>query len=267
MTITMIIFICLEYGSFDSINKHIENINLYNEKCIIVINLSSECLHYQQIWSDKFTNVLFPEKHSQIIMDRYHNDQQQGGYHRAFINCYLKVKEYDYSHIVFLASNELFFRKGVERYLSNYDTVKIPENHHMYKKDTNYYTCSIKNIACKTVIEELENCYCHQWEGFFISKNIMNEIYNKYGTLMLDGDIGDTGEEILIPTIIRVLYNDKSKYKLGDIITKSRLVSFEELGSIDDIKKFMIELESNYFSIKRVDKNNKCVVRTIIESL
>lgn len=250
-----VLFILLACSPIKFLKYQLKNILHFNPNSIICLNLSPELIQYKNELNTS-SQIIFKKDDDEVGVKTHTNGK---GFIRAWMSCYSHCRNLEFSHVCFLSSNELFFKKGAESYIFKNGTVsyqhenlnvKNPEFYH------EYYTNSIKN----KLLEKLNFPFCTfgQWEGSFFERHIFETMYNMvFDDISLD--YGQSCDEVLIPSLLMNIlkreYLEKNTH-----ITKVRY----EVGTEAPIDYLALE---NIFSVKRVSYNMDTLIFKIINNI
>ncbi|SEH30113.1 hypothetical protein [Selenomonas sp. KH1T6] len=174
---------------------------------------------------------------------------------------YLKELGIDFEYFVFMASNELYVKKGLYAFISKYDfgnnlrpILERPEWIQSYyaKKDA-----VLADLLKKIGGDEI---FGAQIEGSFYKKEIFASIARTMTEYTGNKILGGYAcEEIYYPTVCYHLFGNRNQYH-----DNTTYISWERnlLIEVDDVRR--CAAQGNYFSVKRVNREFNDPVREYI---
>lgn len=258
-----VIYSIIAHESFDSLIQLINNIKLCNKEINFLIILHLNTSMYENYLENKYNddkvlvnNIYYDKKINNIDLTKSHIDNFE----------YLINNNIIFLNFCFLASN-CYFIKPINKF-NVFGLLNNPK-----KNTTNFYGLNnwywgkylIKN---KKIIELLNNnsieILIGQIEGRTINYDVMLKIIdfinkNNFYELI---ECQFCFEEFIFPTlenyfagrydnnICKVFWNNKNYYP-----------------SIKDIDDVLSEVDENIYCVKRVLRNDKCVIKTYIDNL
>lgn len=245
--------------------EQIINLKKYNPNCAVIIHINPVFKYSLQ--TKDFSELI---RNLNRFDNVYINPQRLSvGFNdiiQAHISNYEAVKNVNYDYFYFIASNELFLKKGAEEFVSGYeygcqnklnedwahiDSLKSDED---LKKIMN--ECSISQYSYSQV------------EGSFYSKAIMGEICNiiKKNFDYKAITVKYPREEVYFPTIANALFSDIKHYE--ECCCRIRWEAGVLFTSIRAVNKIAKNSDDPHFSVKRVDRKLddylRCYIRDYI---
>jgi hypothetical protein len=181
------------------------------------------------------------------------------GFHKAWFTCYSQLREYDISHVVLMASNEMYFRPGVQKYVEDHIVSSYQHSgENIQGTSSPYYTNALRSSLFRAL--DMDWVTTGQWEGSFYPKSFFENMYNKCAKLSEHLDVGQSAEEVIIPSLTSKEYKSLMK-PINTHLTK---VFYDR-----NITEAPVEaLELPVYSIKRVCYDvNSPLVKEILRRL
>lgn len=181
------------------------------------------------------------------------------GFHRAFASCYNVIKNYIFSHVVFMSSNEMYFRKGVKEHICKNNLVNYQHaNTNIFQTESPYYVNCLRSILFQKT--SLDYVISGQWEGTFIPKSTMDKIIENYGDLWILYDNGPNScEETILPSLIVNLHPEIRSRTIQTHCTKVYYDVKDLEAPVSDLS--LIE----QYSIKRVKSDTQSRLSQMIQ--
>lgn len=255
----MLLIILLSCSPLPFFIYQLKNIVKYNPESYIVVNRINVDDKLKQEVEYISPSIFFT---SQYISVRPHNGY---GFHKAWFTCFNSSKHLEFTHVVLMASNELYFKTGAKEYIESCNIVEYKhENENIISSKNIYYTNGIRNKAFSKILSEykLPFCIAGQWEGSYFPKQIFEKIVDKYYNIMYEFDIGQSCEETMLPSLVKE-YLPHRLFPVNNHITK---VFYTE--PVECSIEHFSNIEDNIFSIKRVsyDTISSKVIKYINDS-
>lgn len=259
-----IVFSLLVHEEPEVIIDQLVNLFFYNPNSLVVIHInpvfkySAAIPNYEMLVEKlrSFKGVIINPERLKVGL----NDLIQ-----AHISNYRAVQDIDFSYFYFIASNELFLRPGVDRFIQQFDFgCENKQNKDWAFIDIMHSDMDLHRIQKNNDI--LGYSYS-QIEGSFYSKEIMGRM-----TSIIEKEYDYTRkeviyprEEIYYPTIANGVFKNDHRY--DGCCCKIRWeagVLFTSLRAVNEIAKQ--KEDNNFYSVKRVDRQLNNYLRSYIRN-
>lgn len=244
------------------------NIKWHNPECAIVIHISPVFCDTGMISYDSFLDII------RKLGDIFINPERvrTGGYDliQAHLSNFNYAYNYlDFKYIAFIASNELFIKKGLFDSISKYDCI-------LWRKEEQacphwmHFKLAKRDPDLKLLMqkENLQQIYGSQVEGTVYSKELFKRIYDIIDKYFDYSDINlfYAREEVYFATLFWGINDRECKYKvLNDVFTWcpwSRQFTVNVL--LSEAKRLRNSNNVSGYSVKRVDRDINDCVRSLI---
>lgn len=186
-----------------------------------------------------------------IIVNKNRLKVGWGNIIQAHISNFEFVSSYDFDYFYFISSNELFLKKNVSDFISNYDfgcECKSSNNWH-------YYESMLNDLQFMNYLKMKNySIYYSQIEGSFYSKKIMKKIVDEINSFFKsdNNSFFYPREEVFYSTIACNMFNDMRRY--NGVLCKIRWEGKILFTSISSAKKICYG-SFRFYSVKRVDRH------------
>ncbi len=256
-----IMFSLLVHEEPDVILDQIINLNHFNNNCALVLHLNPKFKFEQYDYTlEEFTEKI--NKFGNVFINNQRLEVGKDDIIQAHISNFQFVKKVDFTYFYFIASNELFIKEGLYKFISQFEY----GCEDLLKEKWHYFDLMQKDPDLKKIIKESGNAdYSYsQIEGSFYKKELFltieDIIARNYDYKKQVGKY--PRDEVYFSTIANGLY--KEQYHYSSCCCKIRWqgkILFTSLGSI---KKILKNDSLHYFSVKRVDRRINDYLRSFV---